>query len=244
MKWIEGIKLRHRANKYRNTHDQGGIAFVLREVNAGNTVLDIGSHKGAYLYFMREKAGSSGKVLGFEPQSNLFQYLQKIKSLFHWDNVELNHLALSDSEGSVTLFIPGGKKGKSSSPGASIFKDFGESEFTLQEEVRTQTLDAFCAEKNIRPNFLKVDVEGNELRVFRGGIDTLKTCKPSILVEIEERHVGKEQVLETFEFLHSLGYTGYVLKGMEQLPLTEFRFEIHQNQSDPNNYCNNFIFKT
>ena len=111
------------------------------------------------------------------------------------------------------------------------------------EEVETETLDAYCKRKNIQPNFLKIDVEGNELRIFKGGVQTLQQYKPKIMVEIEARHVGREQVAETFNFLQQLGYTAHFISGIQRIPLQDFNFDIHQNMADMKNYCNNFTFE-
>lgn len=243
MKLIESIKLRHRANKYKNKDDIGGIAYINSEIKEGQTVLDIGAHKAGYLYFMLKQVGDKGKVFAFEPQSNLYQYLKKIKELFKWDNVILEHLALSDSAGTVTLYIPTNKVSKASSPGATIVEHKDLSHLGATENVSTETLDSYCSRHNIKPEFLKIDVEGNELRIFQGGINTLKKHKPKIIVEIEARHVGHEKVLETFKFMESLGYNGHILHGLNRIPLTNFSFDKFQNENDMKNYCNNFIFE-
>lgn len=88
-----------------------------------------------------------------------------------------------------------------------------------------------------------MDVEGNELRIFYGGVDTLTRYKQKIIVEIEARHVGQEKVLETFKFMESLDYSGYILHGLECIPLTNFSFDKYQNTIDKKHYCNNFVFE-
>jgi FkbM family methyltransferase len=243
MKLIERIKLQHRANKYKNKNDKGGIAYIHSAIKSGDTALDIGAHKGGYLYFMRKLAGDSGRVFAFEPQSNLNRYINKIKQLFNWDTVTIEHLALSDSAGSVTLFIPSGTNDKSSSPGATIVEQKDRTDIGATETVSTETLDSYCTRNNIKPDFLKIDVEGNELRVFQGGIETLKKYKPKIIVEIEARHVGQEKVLETIRFMEDLGYTGRFIHDLDYKQLALFSFEMYQNTSDMKNYCNNFIFE-
>jgi FkbM family methyltransferase len=243
MKLIESIKLRHRANKYKNKDDIGGIAYINSTIQKNQTVLDIGAHKAGYLYFMLKQVGDKGKVFAFEPQSNLYNYLKKIKGLFKWDNVTIEHLALSDSEGSVTLYIPTNKVSKASSPGATIVEHKDNPKFGTTEIVSTETLDSYCHRYNIKPDFLKIDVEGNELKIFKGGIDTLKNYKPKIIVEIETLHVGQEKVLQTFQFMKSLGYRGYILHGLDRIPIKDFSFEKYQNTNDRKNYCNNFTFE-
>ena len=158
-----------------------------------------------------------------------------------WQHVHLKHLALSDRPGTFTLYIPSNKKSKATSPGASLLKSvIKDSE--LSEQVTTQTLDAFCAEHAVIPNLIKLDVEGNELKVFEGGRSILEKHKPRILVECEARHVGEDQVLATFDYLQQLGYKGRFIQDDKQLPLADFRFSEHQVPGRKP-YCNNFIFE-
>lgn len=243
MKIIESITLQYRANKYKHKNDKGGIAYLISTIKKGQTVLDIGAHKAGYLYWMLKQVGDTGKIYAFEPQSTLYQYIKKIKGLFNWDNVTIEHLALSDSAGSVTLYIPTNKAGKNSSPGATIVEHKDKQDINTTETVATETLDSYCSRHNIEADFLKIDVEGNELKIFQSGIETLKKYKPKILVEIEARHIGQEKVLETFNFMEELGYKGRFIYGIDRLPLSSFSFDKYQNTNDPRNYCNNFTFE-
>lgn len=243
MKWIEYIRLAYRAGKYRNKNDKGGIAYLLSAIKAGDTVFDIGAHKAGYLYFMIKKAGRNGRIFAFEPQKALFSYLKELKKIFNWANVTIEHLALSNITGKVKLYIPSDKKSKSSSPGASIIKLNYPQGIGAVEEVATETLDAYCQRHQVRPDFLKIDVEGNELRIFEGGIGTLRKCKPKILVEIEARHVGRDQVYQTIEVLQNMGYEGFFIHGTDKLPVDSFDIDLHQSPNEKGHYCNNFIFE-
>lgn len=243
MDFIEKIKLRYRANRYRHKHDRGGIAYVLSSVQPGQTVLDIGAHKAGYLYYILKKTGRDGKVYAFEPQSVLYQYIQYLKKIFQWQQLTVEHLALSDNTGKATLYIPENEVQKNTSPLATIVERPERNDFGAVEEVATDTLDAYCARHRIQPDFLKIDVEGNELRIFQGGVNVLKTCKPRIIVEIEARHVGREKVQETLDFMASLGYQGYFIQGLERKPIADFSFEKHQDTGNMAAYCNNFVFE-
>ncbi len=243
MKFLEKIKLKIRANKYKNKNDRGGIAYLISTIKKGQTVLDVGAHKAGYLYFMLQQVGSEGKVFAFEPQSNLYQYILRIKTLFRWNNVTIEHLALSDTAGTVTLYIPSNKVTGGSSPGATIVEHKGRIDISARETVPTETLDVYCKSKNIKPDFIKIDVEGNELKIFQGGINTLKNYKPKIMVEIEARHVGKDQVTNTFKFMESLCYRGHFIHGLDRIPINLFDFDKYQNIDDMENYCNNFTFE-
>jgi FkbM family methyltransferase len=243
MKFLELIKLRHRARKYRRKEDPGGIAYILSSVHEGDTVFDLGAHKGGYIYYMLRKVGKAGQIIAFEPQLILYEYLKKIKRIFGWDNVTIERIAMSDGKGTLPLYIPDNKKSKRSSPGATLLKHEHRRDLDSIEEVSTDYLDDYCLRKGLAPSFLKVDVEGNELKIFEGSVEIIKKHKPKILVEIEARHVGREKALDTFKFLLSLGYTGYFLYGHEKIPLSDFTFDHYQNTSDMKSYCNNFVFE-
>ena len=243
MKSIEALKLRYRAYKYKNRIDKGGISFIQSNIRNGQIVFDIGAHKAGYLYFILKQVGASGKIFAFEPQSILYQYIKKLKTLLNWENLTIEHLALSDSKGTVMLNIPKRKSGQNTSPSATIVEQKKHSDFAFTEIVSTETLDSYCLQHNIEPDFLKIDVEGNELRIFQGGVNTLKKYKPKILVEIEARHVGEETVMETFNFMESLGYEGHFIHGLNFIPLKDFSFNKNQNTKDMKNYCNNFTFE-
>lgn len=239
---LQKTKLKIRAGKYRKKHDAGGIAYMHSVISAGDTVFDIGAHKAGYLYFMAKLTGSAGNVYAFEPQRALYNYLVKMKALFAWNHVMVEHLALSDNSGSTKLFIPVNKADSTSSPGASIVNPQPGKQIVHTETIQTVSLDAYCQNNEINPTFLKIDVEGNELNVFKGAQQILVKHKPKILVEIEARHIGKEQAIQTFRFLESIGYKGHFIRGVDLLPLSEFQFEVYQDTTNMKHYCNNFVF--
>lgn len=241
MSFLENLRLKARADKYRRRSDPGGIRFLLESLRPGQTAIDIGAHKGGYAYWMLRQVGITGKVYAFEPQQNLYDYLAKLKKGMGWDNFLVEHLALSDRTGTVELRIPAGKN-KKSSPGASIVKTVFEEHEFRSERVGMITLDAYCKEHQIAPNLLKIDVEGNELAVLKGGEQILRSHRPAILMECEARHIGEEQAMGTFQFLEKLGYRAFFIEGSQFRPLADFDFSKHQTAGQIP-YCNNFIFQ-
>ncbi len=240
---IENFNLWYRTFRYRVKNDVGGMKFIKSSLKPGDTAFDIGAHKGGYLNFMRKCVGTEGFIVGFEPQLVLYRYLDSVRKSLNWKNVKVEHLALSDSGGKKKLFIPVNKIRQDSSPGASLLSSKSEGEISKIEEVTTQTLDNYIQLHQLKPVFLKIDVEGHELNVLKGASELLHSLKPGLLVEIEARHAGKDKLLETFEFLKGMKYRGKFIYKNEFIQLDKFTFAQYQNLEKMDAYCNNFIFE-
>ena len=91
-------KLVLRAWRYRLRAERPEIRFLLNQLQLGQTVIDIGAHKGAYTYWMSQRVGSSGQVIAFEPQPELNQNLSKLTGLFPYNNIQIESFALSSTE--------------------------------------------------------------------------------------------------------------------------------------------------
>lgn len=243
MKLFDSIKLLHLAWKYKCGNDKEIIAYINAAVKEGQTVIDTCTSKTGYLYTLLKKIGPSGKAIAFEPQTKGYEYLTRIKRFFNWNNLTIEHLVVSDHEGVAILYNTTGKTrdGFLQEPPV-IDHEKKHGLFTI-EGVNAETLDTYCAKKNIRPDFIKLEAAGNELRVLEGGLDILKQCRPRIFATIEARLAGEIMMQELFYLIHWLRYKGYFLHGTKKIPLHLFSFEKYHNRKDPGNYCCSFIFE-
>ncbi|MCH2046172.1 MAG: FkbM family methyltransferase, partial [Saprospiraceae bacterium] len=225
--------------------DKNELAYLCHHLNRGEVAVDIGEHKGGYLYWMRKKVGKEGKVYAFEPQELLFDYLNQIKQLNAYENVTLENLAMSNAIKKVDFFIP--VNGKASSPGARI----GQAKTTQAHkkiDIQTTTLDHYFLDKGIQPSLIKIDVEGHEKEVLLGGQKLLAAAQPKILMECETRHLINHDIFEVFKVLTHLGYKGYFFEHNQLRPIHEFQVDKHQKVTEgrywtSKNYVNNFIFE-
>ena len=234
----ERLRYLWRARKYRYRHDKQEIGAMLARLSPGDTAVDIGTHKGAYTYWMAKATGAQGKVIAFEPQPVLAAYVRKAIVAAKLDNVTLENLALSDQRGHGTIVLPDDADG-GPSPGARLGRE-GEKGI----EVETRTLDEYFAGHSSRPiRFIKCDVEGHELEVFQGGQQVLSLDRPAILFECEERH-REGPVHEVFDYLRSLGYGGQFIAPDGLKSIDEFDPTVHQSaDSKSDDYINNFLFE-
>ena len=234
---MEQLRWIYRAWIYRLHVERQEIAFLRSHLSAGDTVVDVGAHKGAFTYWMAKRVGPRGQVFAFEPQATLANKLTALVRSRSWSHVVVENLGASSSEGTATLSVPGGKP----SPSATLEPyDHGDCE---TNSVRTVTLDSYFSGRNVPPiKFLKCDVEGHELEVFRGAVKLLRKHKPVLLFECETRHHRDGRLDEVFQFLTGLGYRGEFFLHGKLVSLKNFDAAIHQ--ADPLNiaYANNFVF--
>lgn len=242
---IERIKSIYRGYRFRYKIDPDEINFIITHLKKGDIAVDLGAHKGGYLYWMQKTVGKKGKVFGFEPQVKLFNYLKTLQASFQWNHVELENMGISSKEGIIQFFIPKTKKGDS--PGARI--DFVEDGLDYQKaEIKTTTLDKYFLEQQIVPNLIKIDVEGHEKQVLLGGSKLLKTHKPIIVMECENRHLGSDSIFDVFNVLLDMGYEGFFFENGNLKSLHEFSIEKNQKVGEgrfweAEGYVNNFVFR-
>jgi FkbM family methyltransferase len=214
------------------------LALLDHICEAGRTFVDAGAHLGLYTHAALAR---QVRVVAVEPHPRLAQNLRR---LFAPDVTVLN-LAMSDQTGQTTMYLPVQDGRELDARGA--LEEAANQGYALQQmEVETTTLDALGL-KDV--GAIKIDVEGHELAVLRGGQQLLRRDRPSLLVEVEERHHpgGSHAV---FRFLEEREYQGYFFWRDALWPLAVFEPERHQARqhakqphgSRSPDYAANFLF--
>jgi FkbM family methyltransferase len=150
--------------------------------------IDVGGHVGLWSFNLSHKFKH---VDAFEPvQAHRDCFSKNV--LATRPNVTLHACALGSCEGSVSMFTE-----KSSS---------GDTRVAGEGDIPMKTLDSF----NLTDvDLIKIDCEGYELFVIKGGIETIRRCKPTVIVEQKPGH-GKVYGLSdtaAIPFLKGMGYT-------------------------------------
>ena len=140
--------------------------------------VDVGANIGWHALRLA-KRNTKARVHAFEPIPVTYSFLER--------NVALNGLGgrvscynfgLSDKSGSFNFFVA-----PSGGTNASLL-NVAQVEDAKKITGLALTMDEWCSNQDIEPDFIKCDVEGAELLVFRGARATLARCKPIVFSEL------------------------------------------------------------
>jgi FkbM family methyltransferase len=143
--------------------------FYLEYLREGMTVFDVGANVGELTLLFSRFVGE-GHVHAFEASSNAFERLTTICRAASRRNVHLNHVALAEAEGVVSLHVYDDDYLSWSSRALRPLENYGiDVKPVAVEETAATTVDLYCERNDIRRiDLLKVDVEGAEYQVLLG----------------------------------------------------------------------------
>jgi FkbM family methyltransferase len=147
------------------------------------TGIDVGAKVGMYTYRIRER---SSDVIAFEPIP-LFNNM--LKAVFEGKRGRIEPVAVSNKRGKAVLRMPYDHANTAQFGRSTI--DAGNPlthevvARTEELEVETRTIDEYEF-----PNvgFIKIDVEGHELSVLEGAVQTIAKHQPNLLIECNDDH--------------------------------------------------------
>lgn len=166
-------------------------------VRPGDVCLDVGAALGLYTAELSRLVGPSGVVHSLEPLPFAHVTPSRLLGLRDRPNVRWHRLALGAAAGTARMSVPlrDGRfvTGRSFLvPGSHGLGSNAEFEDHVEVAVETLTLDAFADRLGLdRVDFVKVDVEGAEFDVLRGGVEVVERDSPTFLLEVEERHLDR-----------------------------------------------------
>lgn len=147
-------------------------------VRPGDVVWDVGAHIGFFSLLASRLVGPNGRVHAFEPIAGNRRRLLTSLELNSATNVTVHDCALSDTPGERILFARGASA-------TWTLVERGGSEGT---PIRCKTLDEF-ATSGPPPTLIKIDAEGAEVDVLRGGLELIAKQYPKLVVEFHDEQL-------------------------------------------------------
>jgi FkbM family methyltransferase len=178
--------------------DKDLLRIVSEYLKPGTNVWDIGANVGVFT-FAAANIIHTGKVLAVEPDIWLAQLLSRSLTINQDKGFDVTILpvAISDEVGTETFLIAA--RGRASN---ALQSAGGSSQMGGIREVQTVptlTLDILY-KKTFRPDFIKVDVEGAEVKVLEGAQDVLSNARPEFYIEVGTQN--QEAVTRIFRSFH------------------------------------------
>lgn len=182
------------------------MEMAMNLIKPKNVVFDVGSNIGWYaINILLQKKGAD--VYCFEPIKSSYSYLIKNFCLNKLSPEKIYNFGLSDKNKKVKFYFD------IECAMASSMSNLRESETTMTEVCQVKRMDDFVSKLPSfkKLDFIKCDVEGAELLVFRGGLETIKKCKPIIFTEMLRKWSKKfgYHPDDIINLLSKLGYCCY-----------------------------------
>ena len=197
----------HQYLYFYGTHDERYVVTkLLKIIKPGDICWDIGANIGFYTCLLASRVEDTGAVVAFEPALRTCGYLCENISLNQFTNVTVVNKGLSDSVEQRHLYYAEAGLAEGT---ASLKYANGRA---ASERVTLDTIDNLIREMPV-PDFIKIDVEGYQLEVLRGGEYCLKTHAPLLMAELKDVGETNHPMFEDIEnYVADLGYQLYEIR--------------------------------
>lgn len=235
---IQGFKMKKgrtsRAIILTGDFEPSTTDLMKRLVKEGMHVFDLGANIGWFTLLLSKLVGDVGHVYAFEPDPYLFGILKENMELNNLHNVSAYPLAVSNKSGKAKLSL------NLTQDGDNRIESSMMTENTI--EIETITLDEFCDENKVKMDFIKMDVQGSEPKVFEGMKKSISS-NPKIKIITEFYPSAITDVGSSpQDFVNSLEESGFILKEITEdisshlKPVSKEKLIKMKNKS-PNLYC-------
>ena len=184
--WMH-LRIPDEAGFWRGEHEPEVQSAISTMARTGDVIYDIGAHLGSITLAAVRVVGAGGRIVAFEADPSNVRRLRENLSRNHLDGaVQLVHAALwSDLTAREITF----RRGTAGSSQGGVETDNQRPVLADGELIRVPvtTLDAFIAAGGSPPQLIKIDVEGGECEVVRGGATLFAAHRPSLIVEVHHQ---------------------------------------------------------
>ena len=203
-------------------------------IKSGDIVVDVGANMGIHTLYFSRLVGPNGKVYSFEPDPTNFTLLKKNIVYNQCNNVILEQKAVSDKNSKVKLTMDENK----SMAGHRISTIDSEKSFVYVDSI---TLDDYF-KNNLQINFLKIDAEGYDGYVIKGGHNLILSSKPlNITLEFHNEMIQRSKMSPKY-FFEQLVKNDLIIYDMKNdIPVITNFEKISKNYDEKKYYLTNLF---
>jgi len=180
------------------------LEIISKLINQKSNCIDVGANIGTHTLFLSQKC-PEGLIFSVEPQFYIFQLLNTNLVLNDATNcVPIRSFIMNkrDKIKTTSLFLPPkDNENRKLNYGQFNIRDYLNNEGVSTEIIKLDDIDYMGR----KIDFIKMDCEGSELDVLLSGQQTIKTNKPHMYLEFNNK-AGNDELLHS---LNDMGYTCY-----------------------------------
>lgn len=183
---------------YSGTFEADTERAIVDRLGPGMNALDIGANVGYHTFRIARAVGPQGRVVAVEPMSSARARLVRNLELNDFQNITIAPVALSEVESGVQPLAF-----------ESSYRLDGETQL-VTEPVQVTTVDVLVEDSGLEHvDFIKLDVDGYEGKVFRGAAKTLARWHPALVFEISPGAMAAvgDDAVDLVAQLDQLGYS-------------------------------------
>jgi len=198
------------------------VAILRRVLHEGMTVFDIGANIGYYALIESSLVGAGGCVLAIEPSPDNVKLLNRNLALNGCGNVQVLEMAVSDRGGRQSLHLSHQSNLNTFHPTGSALPHLSD----RSVDVETDTVPAIARRVGIKPDLIRMDVEGHEVEVLRGLLPAIEAGEmaPMILFETHlSRYSPDHDLAAPLRALFAAGYRVPYLASTSEVGTTKIR---------------------
>jgi len=214
-------------NIARGVYEPQEIEFVRTCLRRGQRVLDIGANVGFFSITMADLVGPEGHVYAFEPlEQNAALLRRSVIENRMEGRITVRGEVVGDRRGRQQLVSLGLDQGAMNSGGAYLLA--AEARVPTGHRVQSVPMVTLDSEEFRSPvSFIKIDVEGAEPLVFRGGRRLLERDRPTILCEINPTQLERVSGSNASAFMAEMRGLGYgcfaLVNGRPEKPIQSWK---------------------
>lgn len=187
-----------------HAHERELAEYLATRIAPGQTCFDVGANVGIYVLQIARWSAPDGRIVAFEPNPETLPVLRR-------------HIAMNGLGARVTVV---GKAAGARAGSAELFDNAAGSGLSRigapnpaihvpvePTSIAMTTIDAYCRETGIVPDWMLIDVEGYEFEVLQGAADTLRRHRPRVVVELHPHLSSPESRAAGARLLDDLGLT-------------------------------------
>ncbi len=180
--------------------------FLMKHLRPGDTFCDVGAHFGYFSLLASQLVGKNGQVFAFEASRSTFGILEKNTAPF--PNIKPLHQAASDEDKTLIFneFPPLFSEYNSLVLPETKSSGWMKNNPAQRITVNGVRLGDFFAEGKIKPNIIKIDVEGAEPQVLKGMEDYSRVNAPTLVMEYLTGGGQNEAHRKAVNFAQAVGY--------------------------------------